>query len=302
MRRFAAIAVLAACGKLPSPEEPSERALFRDLERQVTVAAATGWGVDRFEIETMLDSALDSVCRVDVISRRRLREWLVAEINRNGGPVEEAWRARGKELSEVSELLVLTRVKLLLARAEEISLECPFWLEPESPFRGRQISEKRWQLTAAGGGKASVIRQGDQQDLSAGGAGRLLVGRMVSGGHGVYLGAELGASAQFPKDAMGERTSLVLGIDLVAPIVYRHTLTNVYFELEAGWLGHATEQDWTDVDNGVHVGFAVGGRALRQRIVFPGAAVGLSWERVFVDGADLFSVKLGFRVAFDLDL
>ena len=93
---------------------------------------------------------------------------------------------------------------------------------------------------------------------------------MFANGDGLYFGAEVGGSAQFPKDAMGMRTSLELGADVLAPLVYRHTLLNTYLEAEAGWLGHATENDWSDIDNGVHVGFAFGGRALRQRFLFPG--------------------------------
>jgi hypothetical protein len=301
--RLAAIAVsLAACSRTPAPVEPTERALYRDLERQVTLAETTGWGVDRLEVEAMLETALDSVCRVDVLGRRALRDWLDAEINRRGGPVEKAWRERGKKLSKVSELLVMHRVRLLLARADELSIDCPFWLEPVSPFAGRQISEHRWQLSFGGGGKASAIQQGDHQDLSFGGAGRLLFGRMFSHGDGLFIGAELGASAQFPKNAMGDRTSVEIGVDLVTPIVYRRTLLNAYWEVEAGWLGHATEKDWTALDHGIHVGFAVGGRALRQRFLFPGAALGLSWERLFVPGDDVITVKLGARVAFDWDL
>lgn len=302
MRHVAIVVLLAACSRTPAPKDPTERALFRDLERQVTVAAATGWGVDRLEIEGMLDTALDSVCRVDVLGRRGLRAWLDAEISRRGGPVDQAWRARGKKLSRVSDLLVLHRVRLLLERADQLSLDCPFWLEPENPFEGRQISENTWQLTLGGGGIASAIQQGDDQDLSFGGAGRLLLGRMFADGDGLYAGVELGASAQFPKNAMGERTSLELGADLVTPIVYRRTLTNAYFEFEAGWLGHSTERDWSAIDHGMHVGVAFGGRALRQRFLFPGAVLGVAWERLFLDGDDLITVKVGARVAFDLDL
>lgn len=302
MRTGAMLAVLlAACSRTPAPKDPTERALFRDLERQVTVAAATGWGVDKLEVEKLLGSALDSVCRVDVLGRRSLATWIEDEISRLGGPVDVAWRARGKKLSNVSELLVLHRVKKLLARADEMSLDCPFWLEPENPFEGRQISESTWQLSFGGGGKAIAIQQGNDQDISAGGAGRLLLGRMFADGNGLYAGIELGASAQFPKDAMGQRTSLQLGADIVAPVVYRYTLLNTYFEVEAGWLGHSTEEDWGAIDHGVHVGFAFGGRALRQRFLFPGAALGLSWERLFIDGDDLVTIKLGARVAFDLD-
>jgi hypothetical protein len=293
---------LAACGPRPAPRDPTTRTLFRDLERQVTVAATTGWGADKLEIEGMIESTLDSVCRVDPLARRSLAAWLDAEIARLGGPVEKAWRERGKDLSRVEDLLVLTRVKLLLARAEELAPDCPFWLEPEEPFRGRQVSEDRFVLTFGGGGKGTVVRQGDRVDLNAGGAGRLLLGRAFPGGHAVFVGAELGASASFPKDETGERGALVIGADLVAPVVYRRTLTNAYFELETGWLGRSTEDDFRSIEHGVHVGFAVGARALRTRIVFPGAAFGMSWERTFQAGEDVTLLKVGARVTFDLDL
>lgn len=293
---------LCACARLPAPDEPSARALFRDLEREVTVAAATGWGVDRLEVETTLPSALDSSCRVDPVARRLLRGWLDERIAALGGPVEVAYRARGKDLDAVDDLLVVSRVRLVLARAEEAAADCPFWLEPEHPFRGRQISQERWQLTFGGGGKAIIIHQGDRLDGSFGGAGRLLFGRTFGDGKGVYAGAELGANATFPKDPTGMRTQLAIGADLVAPVMFRYTLTNAFFEFEAGWLGHATERDWGEIDQGVHLGVAIGARALRTRFVFPGAAFGVSWERLFVAGADLTTVKLGARVAFDLDL
>lgn len=299
---FALLVICTACARRPLPAEPTASALFRDLERQVTVNETTGWGIDRIEIESMLESALDSVCRVHVLARRSLREWLDGEIRRQGGPVEVAWRDRGKDLSKVADLLVLTRVSRLLARTEEMAHECPFWLEPEEPFRGRQISEQRWQVSFGGGGKGIVVRQGERVDLSAGGAGRLLFGRSLAGGDAIFLGAEVGASASFPKDEMGERTSLVIGVDLVAPLVYRRTLTNAYFEIEGGWLGRSTEDDWSAIDHGIHLGVAFGARALRTRFLFPGAALGLSWERTFVGGDDVTLLKVGARVAFDLDL
>jgi hypothetical protein len=303
VKHAVALAVmLAACSRTPAPKDPTEHALFRDLERQVTVAAATGWGVDKIEIDKLLGPALDSVCRVDVLGRRGLREWLDAEISRNGGPVDKAWRERGKKLSRVGDLLVLDRVRSLLDRADEASLDCPFWLEPENPFTGRQISQHTWEISFGGGGTASALRQGDTQDVSFGGVGRLLFGRMFGNGDGLYAGIEVGGSAQIPKDEMGERTQVVIGADVVTPIVFRRTLTNTYFEFEAGWFGHSTEADWGRVDNGVHIGVAFGGRALRQRFLFPGAALAVAWERLFLDGADLEIVKIGARVAFDLDL
>ncbi len=293
---------LTACAMSRAPEVPSERALFRDLERQVTVAAATGWGIDRLEIERLIGTALDSVCRVTELDQRGLQRWLDDEILSEGGPVDEAWRQRGKDLAKVDDLLRMTRVRALLARADEASLDCPFWIEPETPFRGRQISTSGWQLTFGGGGKATVTRQSGHSDLNFGGAGRLLLGRIFEDGDGLYAGLEIGGSASFPKDAVGMRGGPVIGADVVAPLVYRHSLTNTYFEVEGGWLGHSSEQNLTAIEHGVHAGVSFGARALRARFLFPGAAFELAWERLFVAGDDITSVKVGFRAAFDLDL
>jgi hypothetical protein len=300
---LAVVVALTACGRLRAPKDPSTEPLFRDLERQVTVAEAAGWGVDRFEIEGMLDTALQSACRVDPLARQSLIAWIDERIAASGGPVEAAWRAKGKRLSKVDDLMLLTRIRMLLVEADGIAPhDCPFWLEPQHPFRGRQISDGRWQLSFGGGGKGIVTRQGNTSDLRFGGAGRLLVGRVMKGGDALYVGGEIGANAGFPRDEMGDRSKLVIGVDVVTPVVYRRTGTNAYIEVEAGWLGHANERDWSDFDHGIHVGFAIGARALRTRFVFPGAAVGISYERLFLAGEDLRSVKIGARVAFDLDL
>ncbi|MCW5807918.1 MAG: hypothetical protein KIT31_36535 [Deltaproteobacteria bacterium] len=308
MRLAAVAAAVVAAGALTSacrtaaPGDPTMRALFRDLERQVTVAAATGWGADRLEIDAQLEAALDSTCRVDPLARRLLRRWLDDRIALAGGPVEQAYRARGKNLDRVEGLLVLTRVRMLLDRAEEHALDCPFWLEPEHDFRGRQVSQHRFILTFGGGGKAIAVAQGDQTNLSFGGAGRLLVGRMFRDGDGLFTGVELGGNAVFARAGADGERSLELGADLVVPLVYRRAMTNTYVELAAGYLGHTSEANFGAFDHGIHLGLGVGARALRTRFLFPGAAFGISWERTFVAGDDLTSIKVGFRVAFDLHL
>jgi hypothetical protein len=297
-----AVALAACATTLPAPREPVTGALFRDLERQVTVAAAAGWGLDRLEVENLLEPALDSACRVSPLDRRALREYLTERIRRDGGPVATAWRARGKDLDAVDSLLVLTRMQLLLARVDEVAdADCPFWLEPDPGFRGRQISADTWQVTGGGGGKAIVSRRGDSTDLMFGGAGRLLIGRTLADQRALYVGLEVGANASFPKDEQGERGKLEVGVDVVAPVVARFTAVNSYLELEAGWLGRATERDFAAIDHGVHVGAALGARALRTRFLFPGAVFGVSLERLFVDGADPMMIKVGARFSLDLD-
>jgi hypothetical protein len=293
---------LAACASLPAPRSHTERVLFRDLERQVTLAATTGWGVDRLEIEGMLETSLDAACRVEPQKRRSLAVWLDAELARLGGPVEKAWRERGKKLSKVDQLLVVTRIRMLLARAEASAHECPFWLAQEEPYTGRQISESLFQLSFGGGGKGIVLRQGGDTDLSGGGAGRVLFGRMFEGGHGLYAGIEAGASVFRPKTAAGDRPALELAIDVVFPVVVRRTFVSSYLELEAGYVTRTTERDWEAYDHGFHVGASFGARALRRLFVFPGLAFGVAYEQLLRSGDDLKMIKVGARVALDFDL
>jgi len=287
------------------PPDPSSAALYRDLQRIVGLQTTAGWQIDRVEIEGILPAALMSLCRVEPESRARLLRWLDERIAALGGPVEDAYANRGHKLSRVKALLAETRIRMALARAMEAAAEdCPFWLEPKPGFRGRQISDDRWQLSLGGGGKGILVSQGGEQDIHFGGAGRILFGRAIGDRWSLYAGAEAGASASFPRDDEGGRGALVLGVDVVAPVVARFRFVNSYVEAEAGYLARVTEDQHAPV-HGMHVGAAVGGRATRTRWFFPGAAFAVSYERTFPrasQGEPLQTVKIGFRVAFDLNL
>jgi hypothetical protein len=306
-RSIALFAGLAACGLAACarhlPPERSAAALYRDLERVVTLAEATGWHIDRIEVERLQSEALQSTCRVPEADRRRLLAWIDREIARAGGPVVRAYQARGRKIEQVEHLLTLTRIRLVLAGAlASAAADCPFWMHPDPAFAGRQISDDRWQLHASGGGKLMVARTAGDNDLRFGGAGRLLLGRGIGSRSALYGGLELGGRGSFPRDDEGERSGLVLGLDLVAPVVYRYTLVNSYVEMEAGWFGTATEGE-DGLDQGIHVGAAFGARATRARWVFPGGALGVSLERTFPsDGPAVYLLKIGFRAALDLDL
>jgi hypothetical protein len=286
------------------PQRPATAALYRDMRRLVSLAETAGWSIDRHELRELLPDALLSVCRVPIDDRRPLLAWLDARIAALGGPVELAYRRAGKRLSEVEELLELTRVRMLAGRAlRDAGRDCPFWLEPGQRFAGRQISDDRWHLSAGGGGKVILSRLGGENDFSFGGAGRLLLGRSFGSRWSLYTGIELGGSATFPEDnANGERGSLVLGFDLVTPLVARFRLVNLYFEFEIGYLAHFNESSERG-SSGLHVGLSAGARASRKGWFFPGAAFGIAYEQTFPpDGEQrLQMLKLGFRVVFDVD-
>lgn len=273
------------------------------MERLVTLSEAAGWNIDRIEIEGRLSEALASACRTNQDVRKQALAWIDGRIAELGGPVIPVWRERGHKLSRVKELLTLTRIRMLLAAADEASrADCPFWLEPSDHFAGRQISDDRWNLSLGGGGKGILARRGGDTDFQGGGAGRLLIGRTFGSRSSLYLGAEVGGSGGFPRGADGERGNLVLTVDVVTPLVYRHTLVNSYFEVEGGWLGTITEEPDAELEQGIHLGAAFGARASRTRWVFPGGAIGISWERTFPgSGAALYTFKIGFRAAIDFD-
>ena len=63
-------------------------------------------------------------------------------------------RARGKKLSRVEELLLVSRTRMLLDRANAWAKQgrCPFWLEPTARFPGVHTQDYRFILTIEGGG------------------------------------------------------------------------------------------------------------------------------------------------------
>ncbi len=291
---------LSACGGA-LPSSPSSAALHRDLERLVGLADAEGWSIDRVEVQEVEPAALMSLCRTTEESRSQLLSWLDSRIEALGGPPALAYERHGRDLGAIDELLTLSRIRMVLVQGmRNAEQDCPFWVGQSRDFRGRQILDDRWFVSLGGGGKGLLVRQEGVVDVNFGGAGRLLAGRGI-GRHATLLaGLELGVGAAFPKDAEGDRGALTLAIDSVVPLVYRHRLVNSYWEAEAGYIAHTTDQDY-QTTHGVHVGAAIGGSAARRRWIFPGAALGISYERI-VEDKILHIVKLGFRVAFDVSL
>ncbi len=303
--RLAALLVLVgllltgACTQALPPER-SSASLYRDLQRLVSIRATRGWQIDRIAIDDLEADALDSTCRAPHDAREHLLAWIDAEIERRGGPVETAWRQAGKDLDEVDDLLELTRVRLLLARALAAApADCPFWLEPREPFTGLQIADDRFQLVLEGGGRLIVFRSEGATDFSAGGAGRLLLGRSFGPHLSLLLGFEMTGSAELPRDGEG----VTFALDTALPLVVRWRFVNTYLEAGAGPLVHLTEDDRHLVP-GLHTSVAFGFRALRQRFFVPGLALTLAYERTFPDETRrrLDLLKVGLRVSLDFDL
>ncbi len=286
-----------ACGGALPPSS-SAAALHRDLERIVTLADTEGWTIDRLQLNEALPDALMSLCRTTKETRQELSQWIETQLASQGS-IEERYREKGNDFDGLEDLLTLTRIQMLLRTSmDSAAVDCPFWLEPKTDFIGRQLLDDRWFASFGGGGKGMSVVQAGEADYNFGGAGRLLVGRGF-GRHATLLtGIELGGSAAFPKNEAGERGNLTLALDLVVPLIYRHRGVNTYWEIEAGYIAHTTEEDLKPAHGG-HVGIAFGGTASRRRWFFPGAAFGISYERISEEQT-LHILKLGFRVAIDI--
>ncbi len=264
--------------------------------------AVVGWSIDRTEYEEMLPSALQSVCRASPKSRALLLAWHDQRIAELGGPVEKAYRKRGRKLKRVKHLLEMTRIRTLLAKSiDSANADCPFWLEPSDGFRGRQTIDDRWLVSLGGGGKFILFNADDGTKINAGGAARLLLGRAFGTRLAVLGGVELGPSAGLETiDEMGNR-QVFFALDAVAPLVARFRGLNTFFEVEVGPLARYSENS-DGLTPGLHVGFAVGGRTSRQRWIFPGLVFGIAFERTLPDKGEpaITMFKLGFRAELDL--
>jgi hypothetical protein len=139
---------------------------------------------------------------------------LSQEISARGGPVAEAWRKNGKDLGAVSELMLLSRTRALLEEAQRRAAagKCPFWIEPEEDFKGRQSFRHRFLVAGEGGGRFSVGIENTGTahaviGLGAGGAGRILGGYGVSDDFTLLVGGEVALGGWFPGGSTSSPTT-----------------------------------------------------------------------------------------------
>src|SRR5262245_17063253 len=128
-----ALLMLAVCaGSLRADAFTSRLArdaLIHDLSKLVDAQESTDWKIDRYEYEEMMPDALESVCATSAEIRAAARAELERQVRVMGGPVEEAYRRSGGDLSAVADLRFVTRVQTLLAEAMRRGpKECPFWI------------------------------------------------------------------------------------------------------------------------------------------------------------------------------
>jgi len=303
---LASLACLAATGcftRAPSGGGPLY-ALHVDLSKIVATRSRAGWEVDAKEVEEGATKALSAVCQTTEVTRADLLAWLDRAIAEAGGPVEEAYVLRGKKKRKVRELLELTRMRMVLARAmERAATDCPFWLEPDERFAGVHGDANRFVLMFESNGSVFFLPAPDgTTTFGGGGSGRLLAGWGLGQYLTLILGAELGGAGTFPADAtgMGER-NLVPRFFGVIPLIARFHYYTFSFDLELGAGWQLSEADFVPRP-GFRAAFAIGATVLRVAGIRPYGTVGLVVERYrTVTGEnDLYFGGI-YRVGFNLD-
>lgn len=252
-----ACAALAACGHV-RPEAPTEAALYEDARRIVQTASATGWIIDRVEIDRLGPTLMQSTCQVSAERREALLRWLDLRILALGGPAAEAYLREGRDKSAVSDILEMERVRDLVAWGHTHSeADCPFWLEPSDGFDGVQGDYDRLVLVLETRGLASINISGGDVGVGGGGGGRVLLGYGTSHELTLLFGGEVGGAGIFqPDPETGERTlkGTVVG---AVPFVFRFNDGGRVWDVETALAGIWRESD-ERLDLGARVAFGTG--------------------------------------------
>lgn len=302
------VRLLAACsllllvprGALAAPSYAAE-SLLLDLERIVDAQESAGWFVDQDAVQDARTSLLESVCRAPVASRREALSLLEAE-SRAAGSARSLYEAEGREVtSAVDRARFLERQVLALRTAMAWADQgCPFWVEPDPEFRGRQSDRDRFTLSFESGGNAQIRHTESTFTIGAGGVGRLLAGRGFGGRFSVFAGLEFGGGAMLKPGV--EQTAFVVNYFPALPVKLRLQDVAWHYDFEVAPVA-LFQADNTTVSYGVRVGFGMGIATLRTRGVIGSAGAVIMGEHYFArsERPSAQFVRGGVRVGVSWD-
>ncbi len=276
------------------------KGLLLDLERVVTAQEGSGWFLDQRALDEAYPVLLQSVCRVS----QAARDAALAEATRAAQRAGDARAlfARNHDLDDATaHALHAARATLLLqATLDGAPADCPFWVEPEAGFSGRQTDLGRWTLNLETGGVLQVRRTEGSWTYGAGGAGRLLAGRNFGGPVTLLVGGEFGGGAMLKPHT--DSSEFALNYFPAVPVVLRLRSGSWHYELETAAVS-LFQADNTALSYGGRVGAGIGLHALRTRGVLPWAGFAVAYEHYLPSGgrAQAHFVRGGLRIGFGFD-
>ena len=297
-----ALPPLVGCGGA-APAERAERGLYEDLRRVVEHEQRSGsWVIDRYAVEHQADTTLASACRTTPATRVHLDGWLARHIAALGGPSEDAYVRRGRDLGAVEDIRFYERVRMLLHLAiERGPSECPYWLEPDPDFSGVQTNNHGFGLVLESIGSGALLIQDGHVDLGGSAGGRVMPAWAFSPSVLVAIGPELGGTGSFPTDTAGDR-QLVAVFAIGVPVLLRVRNGTQHFDFEVAAMNRFTENDFPFAPSlrfsigyglstirsggflptgGLWVGYQITpahGTALGEHAILLGTRVGLDWR------------------------
>lgn len=303
LRRLACL--LLAVPALAHADTLSAARLLHDAHLLVDSKTQRGWEIDRAEIDTLLPSMLESLCRTDLESRRQAQDFATERRLALGGPLAEQLAHAHGELAILAEVVRADRVMVLLARAATASqADCPPVLRAHTPFLGRQTLADRTVVHLDAGGLVTLRNSDRGLNYGGGGSGRVMVGRGWGTRRVGLAGLEIGGAALLDQGQQPQQDAqLRLHLYFATPLVVRHSWSQWQLDLDmAPVLQFNSDAQVRGV--GMRAGALVVVATSRLLNTIPWAGFGLSVEHMLGGEAgrlNEWTVRGGFRAGFDWD-
>lgn len=296
---FAALVALAERDAKADEYDPDGAdGLRADLERIITTEEATGWFLDRTHYDSMHASVLQSTCRATPGARELLGDRLASE-RAVAGDARALFEASGKKMTPaVERALHLERLHTALLRA--MADTCPFWIQIEKGYQGRQTDRNRISLNAETGGLLSFRYSADRFTAGFGPSIRVLAG--LGFDHvTIMAGPELSGAAMLRDDDTGS-SDFIVNYFPALPVVVRIRYVNWIYSVETGVVS-LFQGGEPGINLGLRAGFGVGFMALRNRFFTPWAGISAYQEHYFSNeyrpAAEYFRGGLRVGIIYD---
>lgn len=263
----------------PAPDDVARSAagLIRDVERIVSAEEASGWFSDDDAYDGVQKAMMQSVCRATPEARVEARRMLETSARRLGNP-RQLFTQAGRELDDATADALTAERRL---RALELTVEnahrCPFWVDSDPTFEGRQTDRNRFTLSLETGGMLQLRRHAGRWTYGGGGAGRLLGAYGFGGDFTLLAGPEFGGGAMLEPGGDGGTSQFVINYFPAIPVVLR------WHDVAWHWDVELAPVSWFQASNtepsfGGRLGMSAGVAALRTRGVIPWAGAAVAYE------------------------
>lgn len=299
--RLVLLASLTTASLSATELSPDSEALLADVSRIVGSQEGSGWFVDGDALREIHPTIMESFCRATPAARAQAIAAQRATLASLGDP-RTLFEQSGREVTDaVDEARRAERELRALEQAEaSAARDCPFWIDPDPEFRGRQSDADRFTLSLETGGLVQLRRTENTWTFGGGGYGRLLPGYGFGGDFTLLVGPEFGGGAMLRPNT--SPTEFVINYFPAIPVVLRFHDGGWHYDAEVGAVG-LFQADDSNLSYGTRVGGAIGIKALRTRGVLPWAGLAIAYEHYFESGGRAHAnfLRGGLRVGLMWD-